>query len=126
MNTCVLIGNLGADPEGFFTDEGTQIASFSMAFKTIKNKKDLTNWIRVVCFGKQAEAAEKYLHKGAKVAVNGRLEQNKWVDDNNQTKSTYRIVANQVSFLKTDGRGFENGQNTDDIESPTEGDDVPF
>ncbi len=126
MNTCVLIGNLGADPEGFFTDEGTQIVSFSMAFKTIKNKKDLTNWIRVVCFGKQAEAAEKYLHKGAKVAVNGRLEQNKWVDDNNQTKSTYRIVANQVSFLKTDGRGFENGQNNDNIESPTDNDDIPF
>jgi len=126
MNTCVLIGNLGADPEGFFTDEGTQIVSFSMAFKTIKNKKDLTNWIRVVCFGKQAEAAEKYLHKGAKVAVNGRLEQNKWVDDNNQTKSTYRIVANQVSFLKTDGRGFENGQNNDNIESPADNDDIPF
>ncbi len=125
MNTCVLIGNLGADPEGFFTDEGTQIVSFSMAFKTIRNKKDLTNWIRVVCFGKQAEAAEKYLHKGAKVAVNGRLEQNKWVDDNNQTKSTYRIVANQVSFLKTDGRGFENGQ-TEAGETPSENDDIPF
>ncbi len=125
MNTCVLIGNLGADPEGFFSDEGTQIASFSMAFKTIKNKKDMTNWIRVVSFGKQAEAVEKYLHKGAKVAVNGRLEQNKWVDDNNQTKSTYRIVANQVSFLKTDGRGFENGQ-TEADDTPSENDDIPF
>lgn len=125
MNTCVIIGNLGADPESFFTDEGTQIVNFPLAFRS--TKKDKTNWVKVVCFQKQAEAAEKYLHKGAKVAVNARLDQNKWVDDNNQTRSTFRLIANQIDFLKTDGRGFENSENLENQEQATpDMDEAPF
>lgn len=125
MNTCIVTGNLGADPESFFTDEGTQIVSFPLAFRS--TKKDKTNWIKVVCFQKQAEAAEKYLHKGAKVAVNSRLDQNKWVDDNNQTRSTFRLIAHQIDFLKIDKRGFDNGQNQEtQEEGPPDIDEPPF
>lgn len=127
MNVCALIGNLGADPESFFTDDGNQIVNFSLAFQS--TKKDKANWIKVVCFQKTAELAEKHLHKGARIAVNGRLDQNKWVDDNNQTRSMLRLIANQITFIKTDGRGFENGegQNTNaSQEGPPELDDTPF
>lgn len=125
MNSVNLIGNLGADPESFFTDDGTQIVNFSLAF--MSTKKDKTNWIRVVCFQKAAELAEKYLHKGARIAVNARLDQNKWVDDNNQTKSMIRLVANQITFIKTDGRGFENaeGQSQNPEEATPQMEDVP-
>lgn len=108
MNTVIISGNLGADPESFYTSEGTQIVNFSIAFKS--TNKDKTNWIKVVCFNKQAEIAEKYLHKGAKVMLNARLDQNKWVGDDNQTRSTFRLIANQIEFLKTDGRGFEDSE----------------
>ncbi len=128
MNSVNLIGNLGQDPESFFTNDGTQIVNFSLAF--MSTKKDKTNWIKVVCFQKQAELAEKYLHKGARLAVNGRLDQNKWVDDNNQTRSMIRLIANQITFIKTDGRGFENGDkqdsNTPQEAPPPDMDDAPF
>ena len=118
MNNCVLIGNLGADPESIFTDEGTHIVNFSMAFRS--TKKDKSNWIRIVCFEKLAELALKYLHKGARIAISGRLDQNKWIDNNNQTKTMHRIIANNITFIKTDGRGFENGENTDNGEQDSE------
>ncbi len=123
MNNCVLIGNLGADPKSAFTSEGTQVVNFSLAFNSYK--KEQPNWIKTVCFGKLAEVAEKYLHKGAKVAVNGKLDQNNWTDDNNQKRSNYRLIANQISFIKTDGRGFENGDNADQQE-PSENEALPF
>lgn len=111
MNSCVLIGHLGADPESILTEEGTHIVNMSLAFKS--TKKDKANWIRVVCFEKIAELALKYLHKGARIAISGKLDQNKWTDNNNQTKSMHRIIANNITFIKTDGRGFENGENAD-------------
>ncbi len=118
MNNCVLIGNLGADPESIYTKEGTHLVNFSLAFKS--TKKDKSNWIRIVCFEKLAELALKYLHKGARIAINGRLDQNKWIDDNNQTKTAHRIIANNITFIKTDGRGFENGENVDNGEHDSE------
>lgn len=128
MNNVVLIGNLGADPESIFTDEGTQIANFSLAFKS--TKKDKTNWIKVVCFNKLAEITDTYLHKGAKVAINGKLDQHKWVTEENQTRTTYRLIANQIDFIKTDGRGFENSEDNNNqepaINNGSTTDDLPF
>jgi single-strand DNA-binding protein len=118
MNNCVLIGNLGADPESIYTDEGTHIVNFSLAFRS--TRKDKSNWIKIVCFEKLAELALKYLHKGARIAISGKLDQNKWTDNNNQTKTMHRIIANNITFIKTDGRGFENGENTDNGEQDSE------
>ena len=59
LNQTVLTGNLGQDPEIFFTSEGDPIAKFSLAFKSSKKK---TSWIKVACFGRLAEITEKHLH----------------------------------------------------------------
>ena len=112
MNQCVLTGNLGADPELFFSSEGKPIASFNLAFRSGKNK---TGWIKVVCFNRMADIAGKYLHKGARIAIIGSLDQEKWEDNSGQTRTSYKLVANSIEFIKTDGRGFENGQNQDDV-----------
>jgi single-strand DNA-binding protein len=111
MNTCVLTGHLGADPEVVFTPDGVQIANFSVAFRSGKDK---TSWLRVTCFERQAELAEKHLHKGAKIGVNGYLDQDKWVGSDGHNKTAYKLVARQIEFLKTDGRGFEQGKGPDD------------
>lgn len=111
MNTCIISGNLGADPESVFTAEGTQIASFNIAFRSSKDK---TSWVKVTCFNRLAEVVDKYLHKGAKVAVIGMLDQDKWEKDG-QTRTAHKLLANSIEFIKTDGRGFENGE-----------DDIPF
>ncbi len=115
LNQVVLTGNLGADPEVFYSSEGNPIASFSLAFHSSKKK---TGWIKVTCFQRLAEVAEKYLHKGARIAIIGTLDQNKWETDEGQTRSSMQLLANSLEFIKTDGRGFEDGQQKED--------DVPF
>jgi single-strand DNA-binding protein len=111
MNQCVLSGNLGADPEVAYSSEGVPWATFSLAFKSGPKK---TNWIKVVCFNRSAEIAQTYLHKGAKVLVTGYLEQNKTDGENSKAKSSFRLIAQAIEFIKTDGRGFENGK-TDEV-----------
>lgn len=112
MNVCVLTGNLGADPESSYSSEGTPIASFNIAFKATKKK---TAWIKVTCFNKLAEIAQAYLHKGAKIAVHGSIDQDKWESKSGEARSAFKLIANNIEFIKTDGRGFENGQNPEDV-----------
>ncbi len=119
LNQCILTGNLGDDPSSHYTPEGLAITHFNIAFKSSAKKKD-PNWIKVSCFGKLAETASTYLHKGARIAVIGILDQNKWQGDDGQTRSTFQIIANSVEFIKTDGRGFKSG------EAPANDEDVPF
>jgi single-strand DNA-binding protein len=116
LNQCVLTGNLGADPDVFYNPEGNPVTSFNIAFQSSKKK---TGWIKIVCFQKLAEIASTYLHKGARIAVIGTLDQHKWQAEDGQNKTMFQVIANSIEFIKTDGRGFKDG------EIPT-GDDVPF
>ena len=93
MNNSILTGNLGDDPKSFYTPDGAQIVTFDLAFRTGKDK---TSWIRITCFQKLAELAVKYLHKGARVGIVGRLDQTKWTTEDNQQRSSFRIIANQL------------------------------
>jgi len=70
LNTCVLTGNLGNDPEIFYNSEGQPSGSFNLAFRAGKKK---TGWIRVTCFNKTAGIVEQYLKSGDRVAVSGSL-----------------------------------------------------
>ena len=111
MNTVIATGNLGSDPEMFYASSGDPIASFNIA---IKSGKDKTSWIKVTAFKKLAEVCGTYLHKGAKIIVNGSLDQEKWEKDG-ITRSSIKIIAHTIEFVKTDGRGFQNGNQDDDI-----------
>jgi single-strand DNA-binding protein len=111
LNQCVLTGNLGNDPEVSFYGEGQPIANFNLAFQSSKKK---TGWIKVTCFNRLAEVAEKYLHKGARIAVVGSLDQKRW-EVEGVTKTSFQILANSIEFIKTDGRGFESGQPEEEI-----------
>ena len=120
MNYTFLTGNLGNDPESIFTSEGTHIAKFSLAFES--GKKDKANWIQVAAFEKLADAVEKYLHKGARVGVMATLDYNRWEDDQGQTRSNHQLIARNIEFIKTDGRGFDNNNN----QSSGYDDDIPI
>ena len=104
VNTCIITGNLGDDPEMVVTENEKQIATFSLAFKSGKDK---TSWIKVSCFDRLAEVAVQYLHKGARVVVTATLDQNKWETENGEPRSNHRLLANTIEFVKTDGRGFD-------------------
>ena len=110
LNVCTLTGNLGADPEVFYSSEGDPVATFNLAFRSSKKK---TGWIKITCFNRQAEVAERFLHKGARIGVVGYLDQQKWETDEGVQRSSYQLIANTLEFIKTDGRGFEDGQTED-------------
>ena len=112
INQTILTGNLGADPEIFYTSDGEPIATFNIAFQSSKKK---TGWIKVTCFRKLAEVAEKYLHKGARIGIVGTLDQQKWETDEGVNRTSFQLIANSLEFIKTDGRGFEDGQDKEDI-----------
>jgi single-strand DNA-binding protein len=57
--------------------------------------------------------AERYLHKGARIAVVGYLDQQKWETDEGVQRSSYQLIANTLEFIKTDGRGLQEGQTED-------------
>jgi len=118
LNQTVLTGNLGEDPKDFFTPDGTQVTSFNLAFQAGKKK---TCWIKVVCFKKLAELASRYLHKGARIAISGTLDQEKWQDKEGNNHTTFQILGNTIEFIKTDGRGFKDGATVEAIN-----DDPPF
>jgi single-strand DNA-binding protein len=88
------------------------VATFNLAFRSSKKK---TCWIKCTCFHRLAEVAEKYLHKGARIALVGTLDVNKWETDEGVNRSSYQLIANSIEFIKTDGRGFENDQSEDDV-----------
>ena len=97
LNQCVLTGNLGNDPEINYSSEGDPIANFNLAFRSSRKK---TGWIRVSAFGHIAELVEKYLHKGARIALVGTLEENKWESDG-QKRSKLQMICRNVEFIKT-------------------------
>ena len=119
LNQCVLTGNLGADPEVRYSAEGNPVVTFNLAFT---GAKKVTGWIKVVCFGRLAEVVEEYLHKGARIGIIGILDQHKWETDEGVTRSMFQLIANNIEFIKTDGRGFEQGKEGEG-EQPEE---VPF
>ena len=127
MNQCILTGNLGGDPETRYSADGNPVVTFNLAFHSFKDK---TNWVKVVCFNKMAEVAETYLHKGARIAISAIFDQNKWEKDG-VVRNSYRLIANQIEFIKTDGRGFEDeddeeGDAREDGGEEESSQDVPF
>jgi len=125
MNVIILSGNLGADPDSKYSQDGLHVASFSLAFSSGKKK---TGWIRVACFDKLADIAVTHLHKGARIAITGMLDQDKWTTQSGENKTAIKLVAKGIDFIKTDGRGFEDKPNnggTENHEAPPD-DDIPF
>ena len=104
INKVILIGRLGRDPEIRYTPDGRAIANFSIATseewrdKDSGEKKERTEWHRIVVFGKMGEICGQYLSKGRQVYLEGRLQTRSWEKDG-VTRYTTEIVANDVQFL---------------------------
>lgn len=113
VNKVILIGNLGKDPEVRSMQNGGKVANLSLATseswkdKSTGEKKEKTEWHRVVIFGQLAEIAERYLKKGSKVYVCGQLQTRKWTDkDGNEKYSTEVVLQGFNSELTMlDGKG---------------------
>ena len=105
VNKVILIGHLGHDPEVRYTQEGTAVGNFRIAtseYWTDRNsgeRRERTEWHRIVVFGRMAENCGKYLAKGRQVFVEGRLQTREWEDKEGNRRFTTEVVALNVQFL---------------------------
>lgn len=105
VNRVTLIGNLAADPEVKATPKGTYVAKLRLATNTYIGKDDegnareQTEFHHLVAFGKTAEFAGQYLHKGRLVYADGRLQTNSWEDTGGQKRSRTEIVVDSLKPL---------------------------
>lgn len=107
-NKIHIIGNLGRDPELRYTPQGTAVCQFSVATNERRRdrsgeQQDITTWFRVTVWGKQAETASKYLSKGRKVYIEGRLHMEEWTDREGKARQTLEVNASEVQFLDSAG-----------------------
>ena len=104
LNKIMLIGNVGKDPELRYSKTGDAFTTFSLAtsynYKPADGERqEQTEWHRVVAWRQLAEQAGKYVKKGRKVYVEGRVQSRQYTDNNNLPKTAYEIVATQIEFL---------------------------
>ena len=106
INKVILVGNLGQDPEIRYTADGRPIANFSVATsETWKDKnsgerREKTEWHRVVVFGRLAEICGEYLSKGRQVYVEGKLQTRKWQGQDGQDRYTTEVVIDQRGTMQ--------------------------
>jgi single-strand DNA-binding protein len=105
VNKVILIGNLGKDPEIRRIENGAVVATFSIATSesfTDKNsgeKKEITDWHDIVLWRGLAEIAEKYIRKGTKIYVEGKLKKRSWQDKEGNTKYNTEVIGEELTIL---------------------------
>lgn len=104
VNKVILIGNLGKDPEVRHLENGAVVANFPLATSetyTDRNgvKTENTDWHDVVVWRGLAEVTEKYLRKGMKIYVEGKLKKRSWQDKDGNTRYTTEVVADELTIL---------------------------
>lgn len=113
INKVILVGRLGQDPEMRYFQDGTALATFSIATsdnwqdKETGERKEKTEWHRIVAFKRLAEICGQYLSKGRQVYVEGKLQTREWEDRDGNKRWTTEIVANTMQMLgpRPDGAG---------------------
>ena len=117
MNTVSLIGRLGADPQLRYTQNGTAVATCSIAVPRRRNREE-TDWFDLTFWGKTAELAANHLTKGRQVGISGRLRQERWEKDG-EKRSKVVVIVDSVTFIGNKG---DAGRGDDDFDAG----DIPF
>ena len=119
MNQLVFMGRLCAEPDIRFTtgENATCIANFRLAVdKRFKNKNDpnapTADFFRITAFGKLGEFCQNYLHKGTKIVMSGRIENNNYTDSNGNKVFSDQIIAENIEFAESKKTAEENGTAT--------------
>ena len=102
VNSVVVVGRVGQNPEMKYFDSGKVKVNFSVAVNRwdSKTKEEITDWFNIEIWDKQAEFAGEYVKKGIQVAIDGRIAQNKWTDKaTGNERESFLIVANSIRLL---------------------------
>ena len=130
VNKAILVGTLGNDPETKSFPNGGSVTQFSIATSeswTDKNsgeRKEQTEWHRIVLNNKVGEIAQKYLKKGSKVYIEGSIRTRKWTDQSGQERYSTEIRGDQLQMLDSKGDNQQPSQGYG--EKSQESDGLPF
>lgn len=133
INKVIVLGNLGRDPEARYTASGDCICHLNLATsekwidKSTGDRKETTEWHRVVLYRKLGETAVQYLKKGEQVYIEGKLHTRKWTDKEGNDRYTTEIVADQMQMLGGHQYDFQQGEQgvNDGAEHAADYADVP-
>lgn len=123
INRVTISGNLTRDPELRATLGGTPVMSFGVAVNDRRKNaqtgewEDYPNYIDCTMFGTRAEAVSRYLSKGTKVAIEGKLRYSQWEKDG-QKRSKVEVIVDEVEFMSSGRRPRDTGADTYDVEVP--------
>ena len=125
LNKVMLIGNLGRDPEMRYTPSGRPVTAFTLAVNrawsaTGGERHEETDWFNIVAWGDLAETCNRYLHKGDRVFLEGRLQTRNWESADKQKHTRTEVVAHEMVML--DGRPRDAELTPPDLP----GDEIPF
>ena len=131
VNKVILVGNLGQVPEGRFTPQGTAVTNLNVATnESWKDQsgevQDRAEWHRVVMYGKMAETANEYMHKGQLVYIEGRLQTREWEDKNQIKRKTTEIRCDNFTMLGRRGDNQNTGGGQPVKPASNDDDDLPF
>jgi len=119
INKAIIVGRLGRDPEMSYTPAGLAVSKFSIATseewkdRATGEKKEKTEWHRIVAFGRLAEICGEYLSKGKQIYLEGRLQTSSWEKDGITRYST-DIIANSMQMLGSKGSDYNRNQSGSD------------
>jgi single-strand DNA-binding protein len=134
VNKVILIGNLGHNPEMRQANTGASIANISLATseswidKQSGQKQERTEWHKVIFFNKLAEVVSKFLHKGSKVYIEGKLQTRKYTDKNNIDRYVTEIIGTDMHMLDKQDKDQTNvdDDSRGNTSSDFKDDEVPF
>ena len=130
MNKVELIGRLTADPTVRYTEKNVAFARFNLAVNDGYNENKKTYFINMVAWGSRAETVEKYLTKGSKIAVIGRIQTGSYEKEDGTRGYTYDIYVEHIEFLDTKGSGeeivIEESEDNEDDMNYIDEDGLPF
>ena len=132
LNKIMVIGNLGTDPEMRYTPNGNAVTNFSMATNrsyttSYGERREETEWFRIVAWNQLAEQVNQYLSKGRRAYVEGRLRSSSWEGQDGQTRFRNEIIANAVLFLdRAPGTQSQESGSQDEPGGQVDPEDLPF
>ena len=124
VNKVIIVGNLGSDPEMRYLQNGDAVCNIKIATseswkdKQTGDKKEATEWHRVVFFSQLAEIAGKYLKKGSSVYVEGKITTRKWQDKDGADRYTTEITGNEMKMLGGGRQDGDSGERTQQRSEP--------
>lgn len=132
LNKVQIMGFIGSDPDIRFKTDGSAVATINLATNEVwkdrqtGERRERTEWHRVVFFGKLAEVVGDYLKKGALIYVEGKIRTNEWNDSEGKKRYTTQIVADDMKMLPTGKKDSSNGADSQSAPSGIDGYSVDY